>query len=227
MTVMELDCKRTRGRPQARQDDATHHLIAEAARRSFMSHGYAGTNMDNVAKCAGISKKTLYRLVPGKAELFRVAVSDRIAGFLLTVDEDVVGSLDVAAGLERLLTEFGNLVLADQTIELYKLVIAESDRFPELAVDFYTEAIEGTLPVLENFLRRHCADGTLTLDDPHLAAGMLRGMMILEPQRAVMMGKAPIPSPSEIAGRAQACARLFLGGCLARPPEPATPLQTV
>jgi AcrR family transcriptional regulator len=224
MSVIELDCKRSRGRPQARQDDETRHLIAEAARRSFMSCGYAGTNMDTVAKCAGVSKKTLYRLVPGKADLFRAAVSDRIAGFLLTVDQEVVRSLDVAAGLERLLTEFGNLVLADQTIALYKLVIAESDRFPELAIDFYTDAIQGTLPVLEDFLRRHCASGALTLDDPHEAAGMLRGMMILEPQRAVMMGKAPTPSPAEIAVRAKACARLFLGGCLARPPAAATSL---
>jgi hypothetical protein len=49
-------------------------------------------------------------------------------------------------------------------------------------------------------------------------------MMILEPQRAVMMGKAPTPSPAEIAVRAKACARLFLGGCLARPPAAATSL---
>jgi hypothetical protein len=42
---------------------------------------------------------------------------------------------------------------------------------------------------------------------------MLRGMMIMEPQRAVMLGQRPAPDAEEIAARASMCARLFLNGC--------------
>jgi hypothetical protein len=42
---------------------------------------------------------------------------------------------------------------------------------------------------------------------------MLRGMMILDPQRATMLGQRKPPDAEEIAARAEACARLFLTGC--------------
>ena len=46
-----------------------------------------------------------------------------------------------------------------------------------------------TQQVLGDFLARQCRRGALDLDDPLLAAGMLRGMMIMDPQRAAMMGQ--------------------------------------
>ena len=213
MSVIEAAGKRPRGRPPTRSDDETRHLIAEAARHEFTTHGYAGACIDDVAKRAGVSKKTLYRLVPAKADLFRASVTDRIARFMLAVDEETLVSHDVAAALERLTIEFGNLTLSAETIAIQKLVIAESDRFPELAASFYTDAILATQAVLERFLARQCARGLLDLDDPHAAAGMLRGMMIMEPQRATMIGRAPVPSAGEIAARAKVCVGIFLRGC--------------
>lgn len=211
---LEATGKRSRGRPPTRSDAETRHLIAEAARREFIAHGYARACMDDVAKGAGVSKKTLYRLVPAKADLFKTSVADQIARFLLAVDEEMIASHDVATALERLMTEFGNLTLSAGTIAIQKLVIAESDRFPELAATFYSDAILATQAVLERFLARQCAEGLLALDDPHAAAGMLRGMMIMEPQRAVMIGHADVPSAAEIAARARVCVEVFLRGCL-------------
>lgn len=55
--------------------------------------------------------------------------------------------------------------------------------------------------------------GRLRLDDPALAGGMLCGMMLMEPQRLVFVGKAEVPSLAEIEERAKACAALFINGC--------------
>jgi len=55
--------------------------------------------------------------------------------------------------------------------------------------------------------------GLLDLDGPVGAAGMLRGMMIMEPQRATMLRQRKAPNAKEIAARAKACAKLFLNGC--------------
>jgi AcrR family transcriptional regulator len=214
MSDIEAVGKRSRGRPPTRTDDETRHLIAEAARREFMAHGYAGACMDDVAKGAGVSKKTLYRLIPAKADLFKVWVTDRIARFMLAVDEETAGGHDFATALERLLTEYGNLTLSAETIAIQKLVIAESDRFPELAASFYADAIVATREVFEAFLSRQCVRGLIDLDDPGAAAGMLRGMMTMEPQRAAMIGRAAVPSAAEIAERARICVSLFLRGCL-------------
>jgi|HubBroStandDraft_6_1064221.scaffolds.fasta_scaffold428065_2 AcrR family transcriptional regulator len=213
MSDIEAVSKRSRGRPPTRTDDETRHLIAEAARHEFMAHGYAGACIDDVAKAAGVSKKTLYRLIPAKADLFKASVTDRIARFKLAVDEETSGR-NFANALERLLTEYGNLTLSAETIAIQKLVIAESGRFPELAASFYTEAIVATREVFEAFLSRQCVRGLIDLDDPGAAAGMLRGMMAMEPQRAAMIGRAGVPSAAEIAERARTCVRLFLRGCL-------------
>jgi AcrR family transcriptional regulator len=214
MSQIETAVVRTRGRPPARSDTETRHLIAEAARREFLKRGYSATCMDDVARGAGISKKTLYRLVPAKAELYRTTITDRIARFLLALDDTVLESLDVAAALERLMIEFGNLTLSSDTIALLKLAIGEADRFPELAASFYHDAIQATQAGLTRYLARQCVAGRLDLDDPHEAAGMLRGMMIMEPQRANMMGGSELPSAEEIAARARTCVRLFLRGCV-------------
>ena len=69
-----------------------------------------------------------------------------------------------------------------------------------------------TSHAMEEGLRRLCARGLIALDDPHEAVSMLRGMMIMEPQRATMLGQREPPGPEEIAARAKHCARIFLNG---------------
>jgi hypothetical protein len=45
---------------------------------------------------------------------------------------------------------------------------------------------------------------------------MLRGMMVMDTQRAVMLGQQAVPDQAEITVRARQCARLFLNGCVVR-----------
>src|ERR1700674_5469888 len=90
--------RRCRGRPQVRPDDETRRIIYEAARHEFAGSGYAATSMDAVARRAGVSTKTLYRLIPNKASLFEGMVSDRIDTFVSEVNlhADDHGNIDQA-----------------------------------------------------------------------------------------------------------------------------------
>ncbi len=74
------------GRPPIRSDEATLQLILDAAMDAFVADGFAGTGMSAVAQRAGVSTKTLYRLVPTKAELFHKVVAGRTARFVLEID---------------------------------------------------------------------------------------------------------------------------------------------
>src|ERR1700730_16027340 len=73
--------RRCRGRPQLHPDDETRQIIYEAARHEYLRHGFAATGMEAVARRAGVSTKTLYRLIPNKAALFQGMVSDRLDRF--------------------------------------------------------------------------------------------------------------------------------------------------
>src|SRR5258708_20037291 len=70
--------RRCRGRPQVRRDDETRQVIYKAAHDEFAAGGYAATSIEAVARRAGVSTKTLYRLIPNKAALLKSMVSDRL-----------------------------------------------------------------------------------------------------------------------------------------------------
>ena len=76
MRQNEHAVRRPRGRPPIRSDEETRQLIIEAASLEFRANGYAATSMAAVAERAGVSTKTMYRLIPTKADLFRSVVSN-------------------------------------------------------------------------------------------------------------------------------------------------------
>jgi AcrR family transcriptional regulator len=206
---------RGRGRPSLRSDEETLRLIVDAAARAFRAGGYASTAMSAIAAQAGVSTKTLYRVVPTKEELFRLVISSRVGQFILTVDDADQTSGDLADGLERLLIAYGNLVFDPEVISVYRLVVGECVRFPEIGRTFFETAIKPTGRAMADWLARQCRQGLIVLDDAELAADMLRGMMVFEPQRAALLGQEPPPDAAAIAARANACATLFLRGCRA------------
>jgi AcrR family transcriptional regulator len=207
---------RGRGRPQVRSDAETLRLIVEAAAQVFRVHGYAAANVADVAQSAGVSTKTLYRLVPTKAALFESVVADRIDRFVLEVDHEVCATCDAVVVLEELLTTYGRFALEERTVSINKLVLAEGGRFPEMIAYFYEKAVLRTKAAMVNVLSQLRDRGLIAIDDLEAAIDMLRGMMVMEPQRAVMLGMRDAPSDAEIVARAANCARLFLEGCGAR-----------
>jgi AcrR family transcriptional regulator len=206
------ELRRARGRPQVRSDDDTRRLILDAAAKEFQANGYAATCMVDVGQQAGVSTKTMYRLIPTKADLFKSVVSDRIQRFVLALDAEALESVSLREGLERMLTAYGELTLEPETIAMTRLVLGESDRFPELAASFYELAIVRTTEAMVAWLKRHVRMEAFPVDDLTEAVGMLRGMMIMEPQRAAMLGRQRNLSAGEIASRARTCASIFVAG---------------
>jgi AcrR family transcriptional regulator len=216
----QIATEKRRGRPPLRSDAETRRIMIEAASQEFQANGYAATCMNDVAQRAGVSTKTMYRLIPTKADLLKSVVSERIGRFMLEIDADALDALPLTEALERMLIAYGTLTLSEEGIAMLRLVLGERDRFPGIAATFFDVAIERTSKAMAGWLRHQCERGLIKLEDAHVSAGMLRGMMIMEPQRAVMLGQGPIPDTEEIAARAKYCARLFLDGCrLAHPSE--------
>ena len=209
--------QRGRGRPQLRCDEETRAVIVAAARKQFAGSGFSGTSMDSVARAAGVSTKTLYRLFPNKVALFEGMVSERIEALVSFVKLRACDGGDVEAALAEALLMCGELMLDGEVIALQRVVAGESDKFPAIAETFFTKAITPTQGALADWLRVQVKRGTLALDDVEVAAGMLLGMLALQPLRAAMFGHKPPPNRKEIEQRAKACAALFLRGCRREP----------
>src|SRR5580692_7601021 len=145
--------RRCRGRPQVRPDDETRRLIYEAARQEFAGGGYAATSMETVARRAGVSTKTLYRLIPNKAALFEAMVSDRLDRFLSEVNLHAADHTDIEKALCAALQACADLALDQEVIALQRMVLQEAGKFSDIAATFYRNAITRTSVALADWLR--------------------------------------------------------------------------
>jgi AcrR family transcriptional regulator len=207
--------RRGPGRPQLRSDEETRDVIIDAARHEFTTSGFAASSMESIARRAGISTKTLYRLIPTKAALFEALIVERQERFVSAIRLRACGNDNIDAALQEALLACAERVLDADVTAIYRMVLAESDKFPELARTFYTKAIRLTVTTLAKWLDSEKRRGLLTIGDAEVAAGMLLGMVILEPQRDVMFGKKPLPKRAELERRVRICAALFLDGARA------------
>lgn len=208
--------RRCRGRPQRRPDSETRQIIYEAARHEFADNGFASTSVEAVARRAGVSTKTLYRLIPNKAALFEGMVSDRLDTFVSEVNLHAADHTDIQEALSAALMACADLALDKEVIALQRMILQEAGKFPEVAGMFYANAIHRTTIALADWLRTQQRRGLIALEDVEEAAGMLLGMVASAPRRAAMFGGVPLPSRPQIEARVRSCAALFLRGCLVR-----------
>jgi len=64
--------------PRRAAEAEARQRILESAHRAFLTHGFAGTTMDDLAREVGMSKKTLYRFFTSKEALADALVTAKI-----------------------------------------------------------------------------------------------------------------------------------------------------
>jgi AcrR family transcriptional regulator len=205
--------RRCRGRPQLRPDDETRQIIYEAARHQFAESGYAATSMETVARRAGVSTKTLYRLVPNKAALFEGMVTDRLDRFLSEVNLRAIDCAGIDEALYAALLACASLSLDPEVIALQRMVLQETGK-ADLARTFYQNGMARNVAALADWLRKQ-QTRLIALDSADEAAGFLLGMVAFAPLRAAVFGGLPPLSKRQIEARVRSCVALFLRGCQA------------
>jgi AcrR family transcriptional regulator len=166
-----------------------------------------------VARRAGVSTRTLYRLIPNKASLFEGMVSDRLDRFVSSVNLQAVDHAEIEQALYAALMVCAELALDQEVIALQRMMLQEAGKFSDVAAMFYKNAIQRTAAALADWLRVQQKRGLIALDDFDEAAGMLLGMVASAPRRAALFGGVPLPSRAQIEARVRSCAALFLRGC--------------
>lgn len=198
------------GRPPLRSDDETRALIIAAAARAFLEMGYIRTGIDTIARDAGVSTRTLYRLFATKEDLLKDAMEARIDVAFGSLDAARSASGDPRASLEALLSGYARLALSDEAVRLTRLVAAERLEVPALA-DSYQQATARITGIFEAWIREHQTSGFLRPGNVETAAHLLRGT-INEAQRQILLG---LRQPLTIAEQHQwvkASVAMFLDG---------------
>jgi TetR/AcrR family transcriptional regulator, mexJK operon transcriptional repressor len=170
--------------------------VLKAALRLFLEQGFGATSMDAIAREAGVSKATLYAHVKSKEELFS-AITATCAEQILAAQSAFDDETDIRAALTRFARGHVGLLLSPEGAAMYRIVIAEAPRFPELGRAFYENGPAIRLRALTDYLQRADANGALKVDNPSRAASEFVGMLGGSIHLRVMLGHADEVSVAE------------------------------
>lgn len=196
--------------------------ILAAALEEFAERGYAGASMAAAAARAGVTKGLIYHYFPGKADLFKAVVRSCVGPVFSEAERLIAGFEGPRAELLRGLIDLAYARVAAERREriLFKLILAEADRFPELAAFYEAEVLSRALALVGGVLRAGAASGEFRPDVAERAAGLapvLLAPAIMASLWQTMLGAARAP---DLAAMRTAHVDLVLRGVL-REPSPA------
>lgn len=185
--------------PQSARGRARLTKILEAATQLFLKVGYEQASIDSILLLSGGSKSTLYAYFPTKEDLFRCVI-DKV------VDNDIGAALEIGGNARIVLTEFAvrrmRVVLSPRHRAVLGLVIAERERFPDLARIYFERGPRKSQQQLAAYLEMLKRHDVLAIDDATEAAELFVGMVFQRWQQQLFY--VPLPTPSEAAVRAHA-----------------------
>lgn len=158
--------RHTRQSPAAARD--LPDAVLDATRASVLAVGVRRTTLTDVARRAGVSRMTLYRLVPDVTTLI-LEVMTREFGALLAAAEDEVRALPTAR--ERLVESVVRVAERLPQAPLFQRIL---DVDPELLLPYVTDRLGATQRLAVGHVRRMLAeglaDGSVRDCDPDLVA---------------------------------------------------------
>jgi AcrR family transcriptional regulator len=144
----------TKPRWERRKEARPQELLA-AALDLFVERGFASTRLEDVAKRAGVSKGTLYLYFENKDELFKAVVRNTIVPVIGAAEGSIASDQCHSEALLRsVMLSWWERVGATKASGIIKLVMAESNNFPELACFYQDEVINRGTKMISSLLER-------------------------------------------------------------------------
>jgi AcrR family transcriptional regulator len=205
--------RRRGGRPSKADAAQLGDRIVDAATDLFFTMGYGATTIEAVAQRARISKRTFYHRFANKSVLLSAVVHRTIERMRPPASVPLLHGADLPEILHGLAGLILRAALSPPAIALYRLIVAESNRFPKLASVVTSQgASEEAIRLIADVLEREARAGMLALDNPAFAAQQFLHMVIAVPQRRAMGLGAPMTS-AEVEAWPRDVVNLFLNGC--------------
>jgi TetR/AcrR family transcriptional regulator, mexJK operon transcriptional repressor len=177
-----------RGRPRRGTDLARMTVLMDAATRVFLREGYGLASIDKVATEAGVSTRTIYERFKNKADLLGAVILrlvERMSTVLATLD---LTRLEPRSALLALARTMIQRVSDPDAVALYRILVAEAHRFPELAAKMRETDKRCIDRTVADHFRDQVRRGALTLADPDRAATLFLQMVCCELHQSLLFG---------------------------------------
>lgn len=195
-----------------------HDAIIRAASDLFLSEGFDGASLDQIAQLAGVSKQTIYSHFTDKEALFAAICSELTDRLTVSMrhPKAVAAETDLETLLVRLGEETLAMLLHPASLDLHRLIVSAAGRFPDLGRAAYESGVGRMIDDLSPVLRTHSQlrdNAGIGLGEAAARRlteqfiGMLRGFH----QLRGLLGVSAVPA-SERAAYVRACVALLLRG---------------
>jgi len=183
--------------------------VLDAARALFLEQPYDAVSTDAIARRAGISKATLYAHFESKEMLFATLVCDQCRA----IEEDIWSAGgpggDVEAVLRTIARNFMAMFAGPEAISLYRTIVAQVPRRPELGRVFYEAGPKILQARIAQFLERACERGELQVPDPRLAAVQFLQLVAGDIPMTGLLALRPL-TPEHVAATIESGIRVFM-----------------
>lgn len=184
--------------------------IVDAALTAFLEQGYADSSVNRIAEDAGVSIKTLYRHFETKDELFS-AVIRSACSFQSEAPEAKPGWYAERPEIAFVLAgeEFLRYAVSDEQLGLYRIVMHDAQRFPEIAEHYRREVVGRRAKLFVDYLDEWRPTMGWTIADGYGAAAVFGSLLKATWFDDALQGRKK-PTEEEIAASARRSAEIML-----------------
>ena len=190
-------------------EQARRETILKAGIEVFLEYGCVSASVDEIVRRAGGSKRTVYKYFGNKEGLFAAIVASLAAQMLSPLEEDIAGDGDLRETLESLGEAYLNVLLREDSLAIFRTVVSEGVRYPELAMTFFLNGPNAAVTRLSSYFDTQVSNGSLQLDDTHAAARQYFGMIRSDLHMRASLGLA-LPAEDVISQEVKLAVAMFI-----------------
>jgi TetR/AcrR family transcriptional regulator, mexJK operon transcriptional repressor len=189
-------------------------VILNAATKLFLESGYSRVSVDAIIAKIGGSKRTIYAYFGDKNGLFSAIVHNLCHKIVSPLTDLDLRGLPPERALKQLSDTFFDVLLAPDTLELHRLVVAEAPRFPEAAQAFFASAPSVSYRCLDDYFSWAQEEGLIKPGNSHRRAALFLDALTGDIQLRCLLGLVDTPDRQQLAEAADEAIDIYLHGLM-------------
>jgi AcrR family transcriptional regulator len=198
--------------PEAGRAELRRAAFLKAARDVFLEFGYEQANMAEIVRRAGGSLSTLYAQFGGKKGLFEAMIDSRVEQLTEQMHVELAAHAPLREGLRRIGEAFLIRQTQPESLDVMRLMVAQSKKFPEIAETWSKRAPEAVRKALATYLEDRAKAGEIRIENYDMAASVYFDLVRSRMQFRALLLPTYQPTEQEIRDTVDRAVKVFLGG---------------
>lgn len=195
------------GRPKDLEKRAK---ILQAAKSIFLKVGYHATNMNQIAKEAGVTKLTVYNHFQDKGNLFICAIEESCEESIRTKQFELTADSDFKQALQLMCQRALSIIYLPEALKLDCLLFELAAEQSPLTQQFFDASHTRMCHVWCDFFEQAIAFKFIQADAPLKQTELIISLMLGIRHQQVLLGLVPVPTADEIDQIIQHAIEIFL-----------------